>query len=68
MCISVVVSGREVDAAETVDLQINEAGSRNPTTCWRGKAVSDNAPVYELDVAGYQLAANQRRFDAESHQ
>src|SRR5262249_25629371 len=63
----VVVTARrqEVDAGEAVHLQRDEARHGNAAPACRGQADADDAPVIDLDVAGKQLAAHERGFDAE---
>ena len=45
------VRGGEVDAAEAVHLQVDEAGHRDPAAALRREADRDDAPVRDLDVA-----------------
>src|SRR5207302_11049746 len=58
--------GQEVDARESVHLQIDEARHRDPALALRREADADHAAVVDLDVAAHQLAADERGLDAES--
>src|SRR5439155_13510563 len=65
-----VVVGRgrvqEVDAAEAVHLEVDEARHRQPAPATAEAHVGDTA-VDDLDVAPDELAADERGFDAEPH-
>jgi len=61
------VSGEEVDADEAVHLKVDEAGRRDPAPVPAVEPASDDPPIRDLDVAGNELAAEQRRFDSEPH-
>ena len=56
----------EVDAAEAVDVQVDEAGHRDAGAAPLHADASD-APVVHVDVAGDEPAADERRLDAQSH-
>ena len=61
-------SGRqEVDPREAVDLQVHEAGHRQPGRARRRESHRSDAPVLDLHIAGHLGAAHERRPDAEPH-
>src|SRR5207237_5896939 len=45
---------QEVHTAEAVHLQVDEAGCGDAVSVWRREAVADYAPLFDLDVAGYE--------------
>src|SRR5918994_1447022 len=62
------VRGREVDAAEAVDLQVHEPRCRDPAPAVAAaNAVAGDAALTNLDVARNELPVDERSFDAESH-
>src|SRR5439155_216250 len=66
--VAVGVRLQQVDAAEAVHLEVDEAGRRDAAAV-RGRQAErrQRAVVGELDVAGDELAADDRGLDAEPH-
>ena len=60
------IGGREVDAAEAVDVQVDEAGNRDSATgpC---EGHGGDMAVVDVDVTRDEDALDDRRFDAEPH-
>src|SRR5437763_595814 len=65
--IALRVRFEEVDAAEAVDLQVDEAGHGEAAAVRRRDSDARDAAVDDLDVSRKEPAADQRRFDAELH-
>src|SRR5262249_31805245 len=59
--------GEEIDAAITVDLDVDQARNRDQSAASVTQADRDNAPVIDLDVTGDELAADERGLDPEPH-
>src|ERR1019366_885917 len=57
----------EVDAAEAVHLQVDEAGDRDPAPAQSAQADRRDPAVLHLDVPLDQEAVDERRFDSELH-
>ena len=62
-----VVGGREVDPAEAVDLQVDQARDRRAAATGPVHADRRDAAVRDLDVAAQQHAVDDRGLDAQSH-
>ena len=65
--VAVGVRVEEVDAAEAVDLEVEEAGHRDAASVRRGEAVAGDPAVDDLDVARHQPAVDDAPLDAEPH-
>src|SRR5206468_9347651 len=66
--VAVGVGAHEVDAAEAVDLQVDEAGDGDAAVAVAtAQPIGGDLAVDELDVAGDEVPADQRGFDAEPH-
>ena len=61
------VGAREVDAAEAVHLQVDEARDRDPAAAAAVHADRRDPSVRDLDVAAQEHAVDDRRLDAEPH-
>ena len=66
MQVAVTVGGQQVHAGEAVDLQVDEAGRGDPAAR-RLQPDGLDRPVDDADVAGEQLAVDERGFHAEPH-
>ena len=66
------VAGRvrveEVDAAEAVHLEVDEAGRGDALAVGGREADASDLAVDDLDVPGHELAPDESRFDAEPHE
>src|SRR6266516_2938226 len=65
--VSLHVGIEQVDAGETVDLQVDEAGNRDSLSVRRGAADRADAPATHLHVAADQTAVDECGFDSELH-
>src|SRR5215210_4101622 len=65
--VAVGVRVEQVDAAEAVHLQVDEPRRGGPTSIRRREPEARDPTVDDLDVAGDQRSADNRRFDAEPH-
>src|SRR4029453_16660302 len=65
--VAVRVGVEEIDAAEAVDLEIDEPGCGDPTPVRARQTESHDPPVGDLDVARQQPALDERSFDPEPH-
>src|SRR4029453_8691037 len=61
------VGVEEVDTAEAVHLQVDEAGSGHPAAVAAGEAAPRDGAVRDLDVARQEGAVDDGRLDAEPH-
>src|SRR5262249_35187941 len=61
------VGGEEVDAGESVHLEVDEAGGRDSAAVRRGESEAGDAPSEDLDVAGNDRSVDQCALDAEPH-
>src|SRR5439155_4071515 len=55
----------EVDAAEAVDLEVDEAGDGEAAPVGRGDSDGGDPAVDDFDVAGEEHAVDERRLDSE---
>ena len=60
------VRPREVDAAESVHVKVDEAGRRDPAAV-SGKSDGRDPPLRDLDVAANELPVDDRALDPEPH-
>jgi hypothetical protein len=58
------ICAHQVDAGEAVHLKVDEAGCREPAPVGGAQAVAGDDVVDDLDVAGDDLRADERGFDA----
>src|SRR4029079_5500525 len=61
------VGVEEVDSAEAVHLEVDEAGRGEAASIRREDSVGGDDPVLDLDVAGDEAAVDERRADSEPH-
>ena len=66
--VAVRVSVEEVDAAESVHLEIDEAGRRDALAVGGREADAGDLAVDDLDVPGHELTPDETGFDAEPHE
>ena len=59
--------GEEIDASVAVDLEIDEARDRNAPSRTSGETDGGDPPVFDLDIPGDELAANECRLDSQPH-
>ena len=61
------IGAREVDAAEAVHLQVDEAGDRDPAAAAAVHADRRDPSVRDLDVSAQEHAVHDRSLDAQPH-